>query len=429
MEITAATAVNPKQETRAWLSRPMILAPWCMIAAFGAYACMYGFRKPFTAASYMGAEWGAGFKAWLVTSQVLGYTVSKFIGIRIIAEMKPERRAGLILMLVGIAQVALVLFGIVPPPYSAACLFLNGLPLGMVFGLVLGFLEGRRMTEAFVAGLCASFILADGFTKSVGAVLLQSGVSERWMPALAGLIFLVPLAGFVWMLLLIPAPNKEDVAARSARKPMTKEDRRGVLRRHGLGLALLALAFLLVTILRSVRADFAPEIWAALGRKDQPSVFTTSEIWVAFGVLALNGSICLVKNNRLAFQLSLFSCMAGLGLSALCLLGLKSGRLSPFVFMTLFGLGMYVAYVAFHTTIFERFIAATRERANVGYLMYLSDATGYLGYVAVMLGKSYWQPNMAFLSFFSTLSWIALGLALMAFIGAALFFSTRLKEK
>ena len=34
----------------------------------------------------------------------------------------------------------------------------------LVFGLVLGFLEGRRMTEAFVAGLCASFILADGIT-------------------------------------------------------------------------------------------------------------------------------------------------------------------------------------------------------------------------------------------------------------------------
>src|SRR5215203_664366 len=123
MEIIAATAVTSKQDARTWLSRPMILAPWCMIAAFGAYACMYGFRKPFTAASYTGAEWGAGFKAWLVTSQVLGYTVSKFIGIRVIAEMRPERRAGLILMLVVIAQIALVLFGIVPPPYSAACLF------------------------------------------------------------------------------------------------------------------------------------------------------------------------------------------------------------------------------------------------------------------------------------------------------------------
>jgi Family of unknown function (DUF5690) len=36
----------------------------------------------------------------------------------------------------------------------------------MVFGLILGFLEGRRHTEALTAGLCASFILADGTSKS-----------------------------------------------------------------------------------------------------------------------------------------------------------------------------------------------------------------------------------------------------------------------
>ena len=38
----------------------------------------------------------------------------------------------------------------------------------MVFGLVLGFLEGRQTTELLAAGLCASFILADGIMKSVG---------------------------------------------------------------------------------------------------------------------------------------------------------------------------------------------------------------------------------------------------------------------
>ena len=57
-------------------------------------------------------------------------------------------------------EVALLLFALVPAPYNFGCLFLNGLPLGMVFGLVLSFLEGRRLTEALAAGLCASFIVA-----------------------------------------------------------------------------------------------------------------------------------------------------------------------------------------------------------------------------------------------------------------------------
>src|SRR5688572_26866413 len=123
------------------------LSCWCMAAAFGAYACMYAFRKPFTAGTYTEEPFTAGFKTWLVLAQVLGYTISKFLGIKIIAEMTPARRVKMLFALIGIAQAALLLFGLIPPPYNAGCLFLNGLPLGMVFGLVLGFLEGRKLTE------------------------------------------------------------------------------------------------------------------------------------------------------------------------------------------------------------------------------------------------------------------------------------------
>ena len=49
-----------------------------------------------------------------------------------------------------------VLFGLTPPPYNLVWLFCNGVPLGMVFGLVLGFLEGRRQSEAHGAAALAS---------------------------------------------------------------------------------------------------------------------------------------------------------------------------------------------------------------------------------------------------------------------------------
>ena len=47
------------------------LSCWCIVAAFGAYACMYAFRKPFTAGTYMTDPFTAGFKTWLVLAQVL----------------------------------------------------------------------------------------------------------------------------------------------------------------------------------------------------------------------------------------------------------------------------------------------------------------------------------------------------------------------
>lgn len=130
------------------------LSLWTVVAAFGSYFCMYGFRKPFTAAGYEEFHLlGLSYKSVLVTSQVLGYTLSKFIGIRVISEMPPARRGRTILLLVGIAQTALLLFALVPAPWNFILLFVNGLPLGMVFGLVLEFLEGRRATEVLAAGL------------------------------------------------------------------------------------------------------------------------------------------------------------------------------------------------------------------------------------------------------------------------------------
>jgi uncharacterized membrane protein YhdT len=56
--------------------------------------------------------------------------------------------------------------------------------------------------------------------------------------------------------------------------------------------------------------------------------------------------------------------------------------------MIVVGAGLYLPYVAVHTTIFERLIALTRDRANVGFLMYLADALGYCGYVVLMLVKN-----------------------------------------
>jgi hypothetical protein len=392
-----------------WMARPWFLTMWCVVAAFGTYACMYGFRKPFTAAGYG----GAGAKAWLVTAQVMGYMVSKFIGIKVIAEMAAAGRARALLGLIGIAHAVLLVFAVVPAPVDAVCLFVNGLALGMVFGLVLGFVEGRCMTEVFVAGLCASFILADGVSKSAGSLLLQRGVPERWMPFTAGLLFLLPLLVFVWMLRKIPPPTESDEAARSRRTPMTGAERLAVLRRHGPGLAGIVLAYLLITVLRSLRADFAPEIWAGLGYASQPAVFTQSELWVTLVVVMANGALVLVKDNRRAFFTGLMLSLAGLGVGLLALWGHGRGMVPPFTFMVLLGVGMYVPYVAVHTTIFERFIALTRERGNLGFLMYFADAIGYLGYVGVMLGRGLFPGREQFSGFFTD---IAVSLLVAAFL-------------
>lgn len=385
---------------------------------------MYGFRKPFTVAEYDGTMVGnIDFKTVVVSTQVLGYMLSKFIGIKVISEMPPKRRAVAILGLILLAEVALAIFGIFPRPWNAAALFLNGLCLGMVFGLVLGFLEGRRLTEALVAGLCTSFILADGVTKSVGAWLLAKGLPEDWMPFTAGLIFLLPLCACVGMLTRLPTPSEQDIAARNAREMMTVQDRWSLFSRYALGLTILVGIYLLITIMRSIRADFAAELWGDLGQEAVPSIFTRSEMWVALGVLFVNGLSIYVRNNRLAFFLSLGICALGFIVVAMALIGHHTQSIDGFQFMVLIGFGLYLPYVAIHTTVFERLLAMTRERGNLGFLMYLADAFGYLGYVLIMFSRKLLAGREHFLAFFESVCWVAVGISLIALFVASIYFA------
>ncbi|WP_235034093.1 DUF5690 family protein [Roseiconus lacunae] len=396
-----------------WLSGApkSVFSAYCITAAFGTYFCMYAFRKPFTAATYEDAVWlGIGLKTILVASQTAGYTLSKFIGIKVVSEMPARYRAVSIVAMIAIAEFALLLFGLTPAPWNAIWLFVNGLPLGMVFGLVLGFLEGRRVTEALSAGLCASFIISSGFVKSVGrSLILDYSVDPYWMPFLTGLIFVIPLLMFVWMLSQVPPPSAEDEALRSKRVPMLRSDRRQFMRRHAFGLIGLLTMYTLLTLIRSVRDDFAVEIWRDMGVTDEPDVFARSEFWVMIGVILINALAVTIKNNRVAFLSSIGLIGSGFVVVIGAVIGQRAGSLSPMTFMVILGLGMYIPYVAYHTTVFERMFAAFREVGTIGYLMYLADAIGYLGYVAVMVFRNSSSDQFEYLKL---LNWLSISVAL-----------------
>src|SRR5271165_6240451 len=102
-------------------------------------------------------------------------------------------------------------------------------------------------------------------------------------------------------------------------------------------------------------------------------------------VMLANGLCFLIKDNRRAFFAALAIGGLGTGLVVASVAALHYGLLHGFSFMVLVGIGLYLPYVAIHTTIFERLIAMTRDRGNLGYLMYLADAFGYLGYPIFML--------------------------------------------
>ena len=223
---------------------------------------MYAFRKPFTAAAFDGQEvFNNELKSVLIISQLLGYMTSKFVGVRLVSELNRKYRALAIVGLIIFSELALVLFAILPADYKLIAMFLNGLPLGMVFGFVLSFLEGRTTTEALSAALCASFIMSSGVVKSIGQwLILDKSVDEFHMPMIVGLIFLLPLLFSVWVLQKTPPPSALDIQARNKRSTMNKGDRWKFFVAYWPGLLSLFAVYVTLTTLRNFRDDFSVEI-------------------------------------------------------------------------------------------------------------------------------------------------------------------------
>lgn len=372
------------------------------LASFGVYFCMYAFRKPFSVATFEGIElFGIDYKILLIIAQVVGYVISKFIGIKIISELKPEQRRYYLLGLIGIAELALVLFAIVPRPYNIFCMFLNGIPLGMIWGIVFSYLEGRKFTEILGVALSTSFIVSSGVVKSAGFFVMDSlHFSEFWMPAITGLLFIGPLLFFTWMLERIPKPTPEDIALRSERIPMTQKDRKKVVLQFLFPLTIWVIFYMYLTAFRDFRDNFARELWDSLGYKDDVSVYTSSELLVAVIVLLVLATAFYFKDNMKAlffYQILLMIGSVSIGISTILF---HSGTISPFSWMVVSGFGLYICYVPFNCLFFDRFIAAFKIKGNAGFFIYIADAFGYLGSVAVLLYKNFGQPNLSWLDFF-----------------------------
>ena len=299
--------------------------------------------------------WNLSYKSWLVIAQVIGYALSKFIGIKLISELKASSRSNGILLMVAIAIGSWFLFALVPPPYNIIFLFTNGLPLGMVWGMVFGYLEGRRFTEVLGAALSISFIFSAGLCKSVGAFLVRDwGVTEFWMPFVASMVFIVPMLIFLVLLNQIPPPSPLDEKLRTRRQPMNRDERKKFIAAFLPGIVFFVTAYMLMTIFRDLRDNYSAEVWKTLGYGNSPEIFTTTEIPVSIIVLVFMGSLILIKNNKVALMINHVIIIFGMILLGVSTYLFEHHLISAPLWMILIGLKgfMYLGYIPFQQYVF-----------------------------------------------------------------------------
>lgn len=424
-------------------ANPASFSAYAIAAAFTTYFCMYAFRKPFAAAEFPGTAdlplvGELDYKILFIISQILGYCLSKFVGIKVVSELSPAKRAVGIVGVICVAEVALVLFALTPAPYNAIWMFVNGVPLGMVWGLVFGFLEGRKMTEALGAGLSASYMVASGTVRGVGRWLMDYrhdiAIQDVWMPAVVGLMFLPLLLLAVYLLKQLPAPSAEDEALRTKRVPMDSDARWRFLRQYAPGLFFLTFLYFFLTAYRDVRDNFATEILGSLVENPSPAMYAWSELPIAFGVMGALALIMLVKKNRLALVVVHAVMLSGAVLIGLSTLLWQIGLIGPITWYILVGLGCYLAYVPYGCVLFDRLIAAVGVMATAGFMIYVTDSFGYLGSVSVNLYKAFGQRDLSWVEFFTWFSYGTSILCTVCFLLSTAYFwrvtsAERLKEQ
>jgi len=410
---------------------------------------MYAFRKPFSAATFEGAEaiplylfipYSSAvieLKTGLVISQIIGYALSKYIGIKFCSEVTPPKRAAYLIGTILFALGALIGYGLVPDNWKLLFIFLSGLPLGMVWGLVVWYLEGRTVSEVLLAGLSCSFIIASGVVKDVGRYVMGAwDVSEGWMPAVVGGLFLLPFFLSVWLLNQIPPPNAADEQARTHREPMDNSERIAFCRQFIWGLLMLVVAYFFLTAYRDYRDNYQVEMFTALeySYDEHKSIITQTEMLVAFGVLVPLGLLFLIRNNRAGLIGTYLIMLTGVIILGGSTWLLEQNQIDGFWWMTLVGLGAYLAYVPYGSVLFDRLIAQTHVVGTAVFAIYVMDALGYTGSVAVQLYRDIFypgtdEPNVARLTFFIDFSYLMAAVGLVLFLGSLFYFLFRTPQQ
>ena len=212
---------------------------------------------------------GHSFKVWMVISQVLGYMLSKFIGIRLYPNSGSHARAKGIVLMVSIAGLSRLGFALTPTPYNLIWLFLTDFHSGWCGVWYLDIWRAENSQKYWAQSLSVLHFSA-GFAKRSADFSCVTGASEFWMPFGVNLFIFPPLLIFLWMLDKIPPPTPRRRSPAHQTRPMTGARNVLSLPSRSPRVWCCSLTYVMLTVYRDFRDNFSAEIWQSLGYGDKP---------------------------------------------------------------------------------------------------------------------------------------------------------------
>lgn len=405
-----------------------VLAIYASLLIFLLYTCCYAYRKPFTAALYEGEMlFGFDLKILYVLSEIIGYALSKFIGVHILPSMQKHQRVYYIIGLLTFSELSWLGFGFLPVSLKLVCVFFSGLPLGMIWGVVFSYIEGRRISEVLNVGLSVALIVSSGLVKTLGQYVLDHfQVTEYWMPFVTGAVVYPIMLICTYLLNQIPEPDEQDKLQRTERAPMGGREKKRFFKQFFWGICMLILLYASLTVFRELRDSFAADVWKEL-QISGAMIFTRTEAPIAFFVLALMFTIVFIRNNRLALNIIYVISVVGGLITVSSTLLYVNGYLSPINWMIFSGLGMYMGYIPF-TYLIERLIASLQVVSTAIFVIYLADSFGYLGTAGVFMIKNFSSFDISWVTMLVYTACISAVISILAVLVTYVYFKRQLNN-
>ena len=177
------------------------------------------------------------------------------LAIKVSSEVKGRQDYWLVGLYVA-AVLSLFLLGFLGtyyPDYTPFAMFLNGLPLGMFWGFVVLYFEGRSGSDFIMVCFSLSLFVSSGMVKDVGLTVLYNwGVPQFWMPATVGVLFGPLYLGCIVGLNQLVPPSPSEVLDKGARVAMTSTDKWNYFKAYWPGLTALWAAGCFLTAYRDL---------------------------------------------------------------------------------------------------------------------------------------------------------------------------------
>jgi MFS family permease len=417
-------------------TQPALYVSQCIfLVLFGLfnYASVYFIRVPAFVASYEG-DTVAGtidLKTAMAIAQLLGFGLGKIPALKYASQLGRERIPGALLVFgVAAVLVQLIFFTLLGsievwrPFMQVTSVFVAAFITSPVYGLLVTFFEGRRSSEALLAGFELSYVISGGLAKSGGAVLLETyDISPQWMVSIAALLALPVYIVTLILLSAMPSPSPADVRHRNKRNPASSHERWAFIHRWYPGLIAITLQFIVLSGFRSFRDFFAPEVFRELlGQGNvSPAVYSQSETIVSIATLAVTGAMYRVQDNRRAFFSML--CLMLLGAGGLILFGTMFRHvIGPLPWMITIGVGLFLGYVPPGPMLYDRLMAASHTSHSTIFLVYIMEGTGDLCSMGFMLYKQFGAHTSTYVGFLVTLAYTVATLSIVLISFAILYF-------